>query len=196
MSGQEDASDGNHINFVAAVREGKAIVAQQDTGQLRLGELADKVTPIYGQSTLKRFAKAIGINPETLARYRSVYRAWADIPAPGPGLSYAVMRELADHPQRAELVRANPTMTKREAAKIARQFANERRAPRSDAEVWRAWQAGLLVVVRRVRDARWSNPPRRVGVDLVLLRAIGEAARILTDLARQLEGETSEQEAA
>ncbi len=81
----------------------------------------------YREGTLKRFAKAIGISECTLGRYRDVYRAWKDISAPGrESLSYAVARELAAHPDRAEIVRDNPDITKREAAKIRRELAPKR----------------------------------------------------------------------
>lgn len=186
----EDTAIDSSIDYNAAVREGKAIVAQQEAGQWRLGELADQVYPAYGENTLAHFAKAIGVNPDTLARYRSVYRAWSgEIPAPGPELSYSVMRELANHPQRAELVRDNPTMTKSEAAKIAREFADEQRQanPQTDEEVWREWQSDLLVLMNRLREDRWVTAPSGSGIHPQVLPALRKVAVVLAELARQLE---------
>jgi hypothetical protein len=121
------APSANTIPYNDAVREAKQILAQlrasESKVQWRLGELADKVEPAYRQNTLKKFAEAIDIEPCTLERYRDVYRAWKHIPAPErESLSYAVARELATHPRRAEIVRDNPQITKREAAKIRRQL--------------------------------------------------------------------------
>ena len=89
------------IPFDDAVSEGKEIVAQievAERGQLRLGELADRLEPRYKDRTLAKFAAEIGVAKCTLDRYRTVYRAWAEKLAPGPNLvSYAVLRELATH---------------------------------------------------------------------------------------------------
>jgi len=118
------------ISFDDAVREGKAIVAKiedakraledAERGQLRLGELAAKVETKYKDRTLAKFAKAIGIAPCTLARYRDVFRAYEayeDICAPGRESipPYAVLRELATHPDREQIIRKHPDLTKREA---------------------------------------------------------------------------------
>jgi len=102
-----------------AVLEGKEILKQIDAaerGQLRLGELAAKLETVYGDRTLAKFAVDLGIAKCTLARYRDVYRAWRDISAPGrESVSYAVLRELATHPDREEIIRKDPNITKREA---------------------------------------------------------------------------------
>jgi hypothetical protein len=62
--------------------------------QMRLGELADKLEPRYGDRTVAKFAAEIGIAACTLKRCLSVYRAWKGIEAPAP-LSYAVLQELS-----------------------------------------------------------------------------------------------------
>src|SRR5262245_42978698 len=67
------------IFYDDAVEEAKKILKQFDSGQMRLGELADKIEPKYGEHTLERFAADIGVAPCTLERYRSVYRAWPEI---------------------------------------------------------------------------------------------------------------------
>src|SRR5262245_21033514 len=84
-----------------AVAEGRALIkelnGEERRIQMRLGELAAGVETEYGGHTLAKFAKAIGVPACTLKRYRSVWKAWDGIEAPGP-LSYSVMRELQDHP--------------------------------------------------------------------------------------------------
>lgn len=109
-----DTKATDRINYDVAVAEGKEIIAQSDAGELRLGELADRIEPKYAKNTLARFAAEIGIAACTLARRRDVYRAWAAISAP-ERISYSVMKELATHPDRADLVKADPDMSKREA---------------------------------------------------------------------------------
>lgn len=70
----------DEIDFNKAVTEGKKIVATAlKSHELRLGELADRVEPKYGDKTLLKFATAIGLHVATLNRCRSVYRAWKKI---------------------------------------------------------------------------------------------------------------------
>jgi hypothetical protein len=109
------------IPYDEGVREGREIVARlgevergQQRDQQRLGELADKVEKKYGDRTLAKYAKDIGVAPCTLERHRSVYRAWKGIPAPGP-VSYAAMRALQNHPDRAAIVKDNPNLTQSQA---------------------------------------------------------------------------------
>src|SRR6516165_9205687 len=78
------------IPWDTAVAEGKAIIARNAHDQKRLGEIAHNVETKYGDRTLAKLAKEIGISQCTLERHRSVYRAWMEKPAPGP-VSYAVM---------------------------------------------------------------------------------------------------------
>jgi hypothetical protein len=111
------------IDYDEAVSEGKEIAQKIESHWWRLAELADNLVTKYGENTLERFAKDIGVVACTLDRHRSVYRAWKDFSAPGPKLNYAVARELVKHPDRFDLVRQNPDITKREASKIMRQLA-------------------------------------------------------------------------
>jgi len=112
------------IKYDVAVREGKEIIANEKRGQMRLGELADKLEPKYADRTLAKFAAEIGIAACTLERHRSVYRAWKENPAPGP-VSYAVLRALQDHPDRADIVKNNPDLTQAEARKLMRPYRGE-----------------------------------------------------------------------
>jgi hypothetical protein len=160
------------IPFDDAVVEGKEIVAKIEAAErgledaerdkLRLGELAAKVVhPKYGDRTLAKFAKAIGVVPCTLARYRDVYRAYEDICAPGRESipSYAVLRELATHPDRAQIIRKNSNLTKREALDIMRKFkgvAKEKQQQEQEDE-WlrdnRRWFKDLLALANEVHRA-------------------------------------------
>ena len=121
---EQPTPDAELIPYNDAVREGKELVRGLDSedAQFRLGELAHRHKPVYGEGTLRRYAEAIGIVLCTLERYRTVYRAWADILAPGRKLSYAVARALANHPDRAEIIRENPKITKRKAEELMRQY--------------------------------------------------------------------------
>jgi hypothetical protein len=105
------------IPYDDAVSEGKEIVAKiedAERGQLRLGELADRLEPKYKDSTLAKCAKELGIEQSTLNHYRTVYRAWKDNILP-PGAKLAVLKELATGPDRAELIKSEPNMSKRRA---------------------------------------------------------------------------------
>jgi hypothetical protein len=118
----------NPLPYDSAVLLGKAIVAEMleaatEDHQRRLGELADRIEPKYGKRTLEVYAKTIGINKDTLERYRSVYRAWKKNPAPGP-VSYAVQRALQNHPDRADIVARYPKLTQAQARAMMREYTN------------------------------------------------------------------------
>jgi len=142
--------------FDEAVREGKEILAQIDQaerGQFRLGALAHQVKTKYNDRSLARFAKEIGIAKCTLERYRTVYRAWEGKLAPGPiSTSYAVLRELATHPEREQIISKCPNLTKREAHKLMRKregAAKEKQEQQQEDE-WsrdnRRWFKDLLAL--------------------------------------------------
>jgi hypothetical protein len=142
MTQANKTSSGDAVPFDDAVREAKEILdrskTQERKEQMRLGELADKVVhPKYGDRTLAKFAKAIGIASCTLARYQSVYRAWdgRGIQAPGP-VSYAVLRELQDHPDRSEIVKKNPNLSKREAREFAQDHKGQAKKQKQKASDW------------------------------------------------------------
>src|SRR6476646_5523777 len=109
------------IKFEVAVAKGASLVAAKyaadELGRLELGELADRVEPKYGQSTLIKLAEAIDICDRTLGRYRDTYRAWPDFRALGR-ISYSVLRALCPLDDRREVLRANSEMTKAEAEAI------------------------------------------------------------------------------
>jgi hypothetical protein len=109
--------ESGEIGFDEGVRLGKDIVkAMDDAGPWALGELASRLEPRYRDRTLKKFAKAIGKAECTVARYKQVYEAFAEIPAPGRKfVKYAAARELVHHPDRIALVLATPNMTKGQA---------------------------------------------------------------------------------
>jgi hypothetical protein len=121
------ASNDRRIPFLEAVAKYQELEKNQCRDAMAQGELADKVEPIYGDRTLAKFAKAVGKSACTLARQRSVYRAWdgSGIQAPGP-VSYAVLRELQTHPDREAIVKEKPKITKREAQEIMREHHGKR----------------------------------------------------------------------
>jgi hypothetical protein len=130
------------IGYEDAVLEGKQIVLNASQGQLRLGELAHKVETKYADRTVAKFAAEIGVSACTLHRYRDVYRAWEeDICAPGRKSvpSYAVLLELAAHPDRSEIIHKNPDITRREAHYLAREqrYAEEEQQQEEQQNNWR-----------------------------------------------------------
>jgi hypothetical protein len=193
------------IDYETAIAEGKEIVAEIESSRdrlMRLGELADAVGRGYGEGRLKRFAKEIGIAACKLARCRSVYRAWPkEAPAPK---SYAVAQELQAHPDRLELIRRNPDMTKREARQIRRRRVRETRSASDHLrEETKRWfrnvvrRAGEAVRDASVADAEVSPNLRqatREAVEPMLLPTLREAAEALIKLADFLEQLTQEEE--
>jgi hypothetical protein len=200
------------ISFDAAVDEGKRILAKIDEaerGQLRLGELADKLETQYGDRTLAKYAEALDIAPCTLKRYRDVYRAWkGKISAPGR-VSYAVLRELApnaDNPECQEFIRANPDITKRKAHDLKRKLkgteevkAQETKEEAEAAEALREtkkWFSDVVTLGNQIRgladvthhcttDEQWSR--LLDNVEPQQLKDIWRAGTTLVRFASQLE---------
>jgi hypothetical protein len=195
------------IPFDNAVSEGKEIIAQievAERGQLRLGELADKLEPKYKDRTLAKFAAEIGIQKCTLERYRTTYRAWAGKLAPGPNLvSYSVLRELAKHPEREQIVRANPNISKREAHKLMRKqeytakVKHEQEQEDDGVKQDRKWFRDLATIANEAMRAagvvhdctpeQLKNLLRVIDPSLLMhVRAGGNALRKLADRLEQL----------
>jgi hypothetical protein len=116
---QNEVQTTDTIPFDDAVAEGKELkakIADAERSQLRLGELAAKLEPKYGDRTLAKFAAEIGIDKNTLNNYRTVYRAWEGKLPPGvKSPSFTVLKELQNVAERAELIKKEPTMSKRRA---------------------------------------------------------------------------------
>jgi hypothetical protein len=109
------------LSLEDAVRQGKALVAQIDRNWMELVELADEIKRQLGKKSYKLFLEVVAISDCTIERHRNVYKAWAEKPAPGP-VPYAVARELQKHPDRFEIIKLKPDLTKRAAAKIMREW--------------------------------------------------------------------------
>jgi hypothetical protein len=116
----------NTINYDVAVREGKQIVAKMERDWRRLCELADGIETRYDDQTRQRFCAEIGVPYCTFERRMSVYQAWKSAPGPECYPScFAVARELQSHPDRFEIIKNNPNITKREASELARQYREQ-----------------------------------------------------------------------
>jgi hypothetical protein len=193
------------IDYETAVAEGKEILAKIDSSLdrlMRLGELADEVEKGYGEGRLNRFATEIGIAACTLERCRSVFRAWPK-QAPAPK-SYAVAQELQAHPDRFEIIRRNPDMTKREARQMKRRYDREKKsAPDYLRENTNRWfkdvvrRAGETIRDASVADGEVLPNHRRAMREVVepkLLPTLRDAAEALVRLAAYLEQLTQEDE--
>ena len=150
------------------------------------GRTSDKVEPKYGDRTLAKFAKAVGKSACTLARQRSVYRAWQGKEAPGP-VSYAVLRELQSHPDRKAIVKKKPEMTKRKAQEIMLALNGKQQKGKS-----RDWKAeGNNRWLRRV--CSFANECGRTAEEVMrnkeVMRALREIAEpaLATALVSDLE---------
>jgi hypothetical protein len=124
----------NEPTYAEAVAEAQKIVKELNDcqQQLRLGELTSLITDRaeHDDRTLAKFAKDVGVAACTLARYRSVYRAWKGFKK-APGLSYAVLRALQDHPNREQIVEDDPKITKRRAEELRREHKGKTKNSKS-----------------------------------------------------------------
>jgi hypothetical protein len=152
------------IPYDDGVAECKEIVLKiedAERGQLRIGEVADNLELEYGDRTIAKFAAAIGIAKCTVDRYRTVYRAWKGKLAPGPNLvpSYAVLRELAKHPEREQIIAKYPDTTKREAHDLMRKHNGTAKEAKEAAQEsqwlkhYRKWFKDLVALTNDVSSA-------------------------------------------
>jgi hypothetical protein len=107
-------------NWDVLVAEGKEIAGRKDKDQWHLGELASKVERDYGKNLLGRYASDIGENPATLAGARTTALAWPDKKMRPPNFSLA--KDLNRHPDRADIVHKNPSITREEARAIMKKW--------------------------------------------------------------------------
>jgi hypothetical protein len=113
------------ISWDDAVEEGKRLVASLESDQMRLGQIADELEPEYGESTLARYAQAIGTNVNTLQNYRSVYRTWHQDLSVKSVPKFSVAKALVSHPDRVKIVEERPDITEREAKEEAKKLKAE-----------------------------------------------------------------------
>jgi transposase-like protein len=156
------------IKYDAAVAEGKRLVKVLDSNTMQLGELADRVKAAYGKGKLAQFARDIGINAATLSRWRSVYRKWKGIEAPEP-ISATVLKTIQDHPKRAEIIKANPNLTVREARTHMRDYrlAHPEKQQEWQVRDTRGW---LGHAVKHAKDAIQYGHPAAHCLDPAILR--------------------------
>jgi hypothetical protein len=184
------------LDFDAAVAEAKAIFARMDASSdaMRIGELAAGVEKSWGENKLKEFAKKSGIPTATVARYRSVYRAWAGNQGPAPVL-FAVAQRLQAHPDRFAIARENPNMTKAQACAKMREFHRDEEFidpighKRARLEKW--WK-DVRDLAREAQDKPAEicgddYPILRERIDPKLITNLKNGGRALLDCAEELE---------
>ena len=112
--------DTNETEYLAAVEEGKAIIADVSGKQWALGDLALKVEKKYGENRLEQFAVDINYDGETstLSRYRSVCLAFPK--TGGRPRFFASAQILQGRDDRFQIVTANPDISVREARELMR----------------------------------------------------------------------------
>jgi hypothetical protein len=190
--------------YDAAVAEGTQIMKNMEKaewGRMRLGELAAKVEKEYGKNKLKQFAKDIGAVLCTLERSRSVYRAWAEIPAAPP--NFSVAQELQDHPERAQIIKDKPNITTREARKKAQAWKEKKQKenPNFAVDQLKDWFKTLLARAGKAItdvDMVTEDPERRRNLkkaikDPKLLDDLREGAKAWLTLADILQHVVDEQ---
>jgi hypothetical protein len=170
-------------NYGDAVREGKEIVKRQNADQMRLGQLAYMVETKHKDETLAKYAREIGIEYQTLKRYRGVYGAWVAIQqkvkGAAPPQSFEAAKELAplakDHAEAAaKIARNNPKIASRQAKKLAQKILNggEQDKAKDRADWWRQEQKNWLHEIGEIAKAaliqatvpRGLTPERRQGL--------------------------------
>jgi hypothetical protein len=206
---QAQAANNFSIPYDKAVTEGRNLIKQMDAEerrvQMRLGELAARIEPIHGDRTIAKFAKELGYSTCTMHRFRKVYEAWdgMEIVAPGP-VSYAVLRELKDHPNREAIVKEDPKISKRDAIKFKREHegkpTNKKQTNKSrdgqqeELKRWLRQVIGLANdVIRAAGQVQVTDALLQI-VEPDLLPTLREAGAAFLSLADQLEHQDKQAE--
>jgi hypothetical protein len=95
------AGDPDRIHWPDLVQEGISARRDRDGAQWRLGDLALEVETSYGGGELERYAEEIGLEYDTLRRYRDVSRAYV-FATRVANLSFSHHRQVAARPDRLE----------------------------------------------------------------------------------------------
>src|SRR5262245_10401920 len=125
VTGTNAPADIDEAEYLAAVKEGKAICATMSGKQWALGDLAAQVTKVYGENRLERFAEDINFPGAacTLGRYRPVCLAF---PKTGPRPTFfASAKVLQTHRDRIAIIRENPDISAHEARELMRKLRAE-----------------------------------------------------------------------
>ena len=111
------------IQFDEAVAQARQHIEAVQYHERKLGELADRLEPKYGDETLAKFAEEIGVSVAHLSRCRSTYRAYKDQDIKETTPNFAVLAALQAHPLRAEIIKAkSPNLTVRQARTHMRDY--------------------------------------------------------------------------
>src|SRR5262245_41733706 len=148
----------------AAVQEYKELETKIEAVWQRQGEIADGIATTYGENTLSKFAKSVGVAKCTLERRRSVYRAWKGKSAPAPK-SLAVAQELQTLPDRVEIITKNPNLGKTGARQHRQAHSKAKREKQGwSPEATRSWVKQGYELTRQVLeylgygDSRYASP--------------------------------------
>jgi hypothetical protein len=108
------------IKYEDAVNEAKAIVSTTVQNCMRLGEIVTDLESKYGERTIERFAKDIGMAHKTLLNIRTTYKVWKDTPTKQLPRSFEVMKALAAQPDRKQIIEKQPNITLKKAREKVR----------------------------------------------------------------------------
>jgi hypothetical protein len=113
------------ISWDEAVEEGMRLVENLEANQMRIGEIADRIDPKYGERTLSQYAQVLKKSVNTLQNYRSVYRTWHEDSKVKHVQKFSVAKALVKHPNRVTIVEERPGITEREAQLATKKFKEE-----------------------------------------------------------------------
>jgi hypothetical protein len=125
--GGETKPAADPARYRALVKQGKALLEEQDNVNWKLGELASQVDKEYGQDKLKEFADELGVSTSSLKDCRTTYIAW---PEKARRPAFSIARALNPHPRKFEIVEKKPDITFREAREKMQEY-REREAARA-----------------------------------------------------------------
>ena len=116
-----------YVLFAEAVKRAKAAIARRDKSETRMcwiiGEMAYRLKP--GPYTINRFADSIGFSRYTVNNYRFTYKVWHKMPQMRE-MDFNALRTLNRHPDREEIMKENPKLSRKKAVMLARRFSRKR----------------------------------------------------------------------
>jgi hypothetical protein len=113
------------ISWDEAVEESLRLSKDLEVSQMRFGEIAYRLEPKYGESTLVRYAQLMKMKINTLQNCRSVYRTWHEDLKVKNLPKFSIAKALVKHPERAKIVEERPNITEREAKEETKKLKGE-----------------------------------------------------------------------
>jgi hypothetical protein len=117
-----EAVPSEQADLEAAIARCKPLVTAIDANKMTVGAEAARLETTYRGKVVAKFADGLGLDPESVRRYRSVAVAYEGVTFGETSPSFGAMAALQDHPDRVSILKANPGLKVAAAREIMRDY--------------------------------------------------------------------------